>query len=208
MAKSQIIKDLANNSIDIETGLKRLLVISSNLDNNRFQNWVIKELNGYRAADELPAYRKNVSTIIRYTGINGRMQVTNQPLPTGFIPESFHEEIEAIKTINESVKALQEIVENRKAKMGKDLTMLAGAVFNESGIQCANIFMEFSLLSYVEVLTNVNTKLLTVFLELEKEFGLLDDLDINVTSKSKEELININKKIENVVYYNDMEEGL
>lgn len=55
MAKSQLIKDLATNKISLEEGLQRLLVISSELNNEELTSWIIGELNGYSNKVELPA---------------------------------------------------------------------------------------------------------------------------------------------------------
>ena len=40
MVKSQIIKDLAQDRITIESALRRLLVISYELDNSELQKWI------------------------------------------------------------------------------------------------------------------------------------------------------------------------
>lgn len=44
MAKSKIIKDLANNQISIEVALQRLMIIASDLDNEELLAWAEAEL--------------------------------------------------------------------------------------------------------------------------------------------------------------------
>ena len=77
MAKSKIIKSLANNEISMEVALNRLLVIASDLDNDNLSDWVAAELHGYSKGMELPEYRKKKSMHFTYSGINGGFQVTN-----------------------------------------------------------------------------------------------------------------------------------
>lgn len=49
MAKSKIIKDLANSSVDTMTALKRAKVLLSEIDNEDVNNWVNYEIAGYPA---------------------------------------------------------------------------------------------------------------------------------------------------------------
>ena len=58
MAKSKIIKELANSSIDTATALKRLKILLLNLNKPELNNWVNSELNGYKNADDVPEYRR------------------------------------------------------------------------------------------------------------------------------------------------------
>ena len=52
------------------------------------------------------------------------------------------------------------------------------------------------------IFSNIENKLLDILILLEREFGSLDELDIDVTTKSEEELKNINNQIL-VLIYND-----
>ena len=78
--------------------------------------------------------------------------------------------------------------------------------------------MRFRLLYYLEqiiskttflqIISNVKTKLILILLDLEKEFGSLDNLDIDVTVKSNEELKEVNNKLTNKLYFNGKSEIL
>lgn len=46
MAKSKIIKELANKEISIEVELNRLLIIASDIDNKELIQWAKNESNG------------------------------------------------------------------------------------------------------------------------------------------------------------------
>ena len=48
MAKSKIIKELANNDISLEVALNRLMIIASDIENEELSQWAERELNGYK----------------------------------------------------------------------------------------------------------------------------------------------------------------
>ena len=47
MAKSKIIKELANKEISLEVAFNRLLIIASDIGNTDLIDWATNELNGY-----------------------------------------------------------------------------------------------------------------------------------------------------------------
>ena len=65
MARSSIIKDLANSSIDTPTALKRAKVLFSELNNSELIDWVNYELTGYPEDVVLPDYRKEYGNIVQ-----------------------------------------------------------------------------------------------------------------------------------------------
>ena len=79
MAKSTIIKELANNQISMEVALQRLMIIASDLENEELSAWAEAELHGYSQSDTLPEYRNIRSIHFLYSGINGSFKVTNCP---------------------------------------------------------------------------------------------------------------------------------
>jgi len=198
MAKSKIVKDLATNNISVEESLRRLLVITSGLQNTSLNTWILNELNGYSDKSELPPYRKNVTTMVVYSGINGRMQVTNQPLPFTYIPDEFHD-ITGKQVCMDNISSVERIT-TENSDVGKDLTALAGAIYKKTGLECISITQKFNISSFVEIISNVKTKLQIIFLELESLFGLLDSLDIDVDSKTTEEIHAVNQKIGTYIF--------
>ncbi len=58
MAKSKIIKDLANGLVDTITALKRAKVLVSDLNNAEISKWLDCEISGYPADVAVPSYRK------------------------------------------------------------------------------------------------------------------------------------------------------
>lgn len=58
MARSQIIKDIANNTVDLQTALKRVKVLLQEFDDEKLLEWVNYEIEGYPSDAEVPEYRK------------------------------------------------------------------------------------------------------------------------------------------------------
>ena len=145
-------------------------------------------MNGYPNSSVVPSYRQAGLGQIVYSGINGSFQITNQPLPYGAIGDKYIQILKENK-ISENISTLEKFAsQNIDIQLGRDLTELAGVVYNNTGIQCANIYMKYSPETFLKILSNINTKLITIFLELDKQLGCLDELDIDTTDKRLVEL--------------------
>lgn len=208
MAKSQLIKDLATNKISLEEGLQRLMVISSELNNEELTNWLMGELSGYSSKAELPDYRKNIGSNLIYSSLNGSFQVTNVTLPNHYLPEKIREEV--VQTpFRTSIRGIEKFLEE-DGKIGMDLTGLAGVVYEETGIKCYKIFKEYSRVSIEEIISNVKNKLILLLLDLEREFGNLDNLD-NLDIEIEMLTDDKTKKVEESmkkIYFDDMDENI
>lgn len=197
MAKSKVIKELASNEISLEVALNRLLIIASDIENEELAQWVENELNGYPAGAELPAYRIVDNTYFVYSGINGRFQVKNAPLPLYEIlgvdkgQYSFR--------IFDGVNSLTTQMTG-EYKYGRDLTALAGIILAKTGISCTSITQLVPQNAIENVISAIKSKLLKVLIKLDKEYGCLDELDIDITEKDPEEVRKINAMIINYIF--------
>lgn len=205
MAKSQLIKDVATNKISVEETLQRLLIITDDLNIIEMKEWLKGELNGYSDIEKLPDYRKKVGNRIIYSGINGSFQVTNQPLPISFIPEEAREAVLNPK-IMESISTVEKTLID-DSEIGIDLTSLAGAIHKNTGVQCYSIFQKYSLTTLSEIISNVKNKALLMLLDLEKEFGNLDSLDIDNSAITEEKVKKIRGSV-NEIFYDGIGEEL
>lgn len=200
MAKSKIIKALANNEISMEIALNRLLIIASDLDNDNLADWAAAELHGYSKDMELPAYRKKKSLHFTYSGINGHFQITNSPF-TNLEIIAEHDGNAFNVPIRDSVTALQTFVDNHETQSYcRDYTYLSGYVYEQTGIQCTSIMQRIPLNFLQNILSEIKTRLLRILIKLDKEYGCLDDLDVDTTAKSPEEIAAINKVVNNYIY--------
>ena len=199
MAKSKIIKEIANKEISLEVAFNRLLIIASDVGNQNLIDWATNELDGYPSQARIPSYRKSGLGQIIYSGINGNFQVTAQPLPTGAVDSDILEKLKN-NSFSQDISSIEKFASDDNCNgVGKDLTDLAPIVYHTTEIQCISIYMKYTKETFNKILSIIRTKLLKVLIELDKEFGCLDDLDIDNTGKKLEEL---NNKL-NIIIYED-----
>lgn len=206
MAKSQLIKDITTNKITLEEGLQRLLVISYSLENEIVSTWIESELNGYPNITRLPEYRRKIAYRILYNGLNGSFKVTKASLPTNYIPKEFQDALKETGILD-GIKSIEETIRTG-SEVGRDLTDMAGLIYKKVGVTCISITQVYSGSSLQKVISNVKNKLILILLDLEKKFGSLDDLDIDVERVSTPELTTLNKAIEKRIYFDGISEEI
>ncbi|MEG9429937.1 MAG: hypothetical protein VZQ61_03320 [Christensenellaceae bacterium] len=194
MAKSNIVKQLINNEIDLTVAVRRLYVLTDAIGHEEIKNWADKEINGYTKDDTLPEYRVFKSCELRYSGINGNYQVTSQPLSLTWLKS---ETVNAI-SVHRINAPLLEIEENSKADdlLAIDRSYLAGEVEENTsdgfrGVQCFKIEQTVPAAQFGRIINFIYDKTLKALLELDKKYGCLDNLDIEsvkISKKDKAEL--------------------
>lgn len=205
MAKSEIIKELVNDEINIQKALYRLLLIANSIKDYKLVKWIESELNGYKSEDELPDYRIVRTSYITYSGRNGIYEVKNKPLPFTYIPEEYRENAFNNYVI-EGVDAL-EVLSKTDKELIRDLTSYSSLVYKESGIRCFNISAVYDTSIYINILSNIKTRLIKVLLILEEDFGCLDNLDISKEKIDRVDIDEVYKKIEITIYDNSVKIG-
>ena len=198
MAKSKIIKELANKEISLEVDFNRLLIIASDIGNTDLIDWATNELNGYSNDSKIPKYREGKMGHIVYSGINGRLQVNNQPLPLSVFDKEILDYIK-VNYFDQDIATIERFAFGDNGEIGLELTELAGNVYKNSSIQCISISMKFPKEMFLGILSAIRTKLLKIFIELDRDFGCLDNLDIDTNGRKLED---INNKL-NVIIYED-----
>lgn len=191
MAKSRIIKELANNEISIEVALSRVLIIASDIGNAELARWAEKELNGYHDNDDIPDYRIINDTRFVSSGIQGNIKFTNVAIPLEQIVG-----YDLPIRIYDGVQSIIEMIETkREGRYGRDLSALASRVYAKTGRQCYSIEQIVSISSIHGIINALKTILLKVLLELDKSFGNLDELDVDVSKISTEKIQQTNQTI-------------
>lgn len=211
MAKSKIIKDLANSNIDTITALKRAKVLFSELGNEKLLNWVNFEISGYPLDADLPSYRIEQGSLMgsyMKGSMASHMKWTNVSIPLGKMPEDIKKEMLSIK-FSEGVEALKQLADEYSTgdkKLGKvipaDLFPAIATFNNDPYMIITSAHVTVATHSIYNIFSMIESKLLDTLLLLEKEFGNLDELDLDIASKSPEELSQISDKI-TVIIYND-----
>lgn len=206
MVKSQLIKDLVQDNISLENALFRLKVITNSMGNVDLQTWINNEINGYKNDDKIPSYRQHPSYIIRYSGMNANFQV-KQNLLSEFIFDEHVRKIIESRNINLGIANIERSIET---EIGFNLIDLAPMVLKNSGgmIRCTSLNQIINPTSLVEILSSIKFKLIDILLQLENEFGNLDELDINTSIITKDNLDRLNSSINDYIYFDGKREEL
>lgn len=209
MAKSKIIKDLANNSVSIITALKRTKVLLSEFGNDELISWINNEISGYPDGVELPDYRCVKGNIVGsyFKGsLASHVTWTNVPIPLGKMP---HEQKEKLLNISfregiESLKILLNDSSEKESRLGKpvpaDYYPYIAKCNNDLYMMIISARVEIGYQNVQNIISVVENRLLDILIYLEKEFGNLDELDLDVDSKSREEKENIINKLQIIIY--------
>lgn len=108
MAKSQIIKDLANGTVDLHTSLKRAKVIFQEIGSEDLSRWIRNELEGYKNKEDVPEYRKVRGSLVGCY-IVGNMKCENVAIPTDNVDEDVVDGL-LVNYAKQSVFALQHAI--------------------------------------------------------------------------------------------------
>lgn len=207
MTKSKIIKELANETIDTSIALKRTKVLLSELNDEKLINWVNSELTGYSDIENLPSYRKVKGNIIGSYFKGSMMQHmtwTNVSIPLGNMPDDFKEGLLCIY-FKEGVESLKQLCE-QEGEIGKivpaDLFSSIAYYNNDEYMNITSARVIVGKQNVANIFSAIQNRLLDTLIILEKEFGNLDDLDIELTGKSEEDIQHIKDQI-NIIIYHD-----
>ena len=204
MAKSKIIKELANGSIDTQTALKRTKVLLQELDNDDVLRWINCEIEGYSSGSEVPEYRKISGQLYGSKGsMAAHMTYTHVPLPLGKMPDETKQAI-LVTDVTQGIEALKRMVSESEQSEAKTLAKGIPADFypyiatcnNDSYMIITSASVELNMPQILNIFSKVESILLDILYYLEKQFGNLDELDIDTESKNEEEL-------KEIIIYND-----
>lgn len=186
MAKSKIIKEFINEVISLEVALKRLKVILSDLNDPKLLRWVTNELRGYVQSEEIPEYRKDKGILLT-SYVAGGMNVRGASVPIEILGEELQETLLNV-TITDGVGGVIDMIEKDK-EIGKVLNGDLCAILSQlTGVAILEARVVVSKSILLAILNNVSDRVLEIMIELERQFGVLDDLDIIVEGHNLEEV--------------------
>lgn len=203
MAKSNIIKNFINSNMDINTALQNLMAILYCLEDENLINWANKELSGYDSINELPEYRKLKGRVMA-SYIVGNMKYSNAPFIISHLDDDIQENLININLYS-SISTLEEMKNKGESRIGKPIPPEFYIFLQENtNAHIIEASVNTDLSSINDVISKVRVKILKTLLFLEKEFGNLDELDIDISIKNKEELKNIVQHIHFNLYDNSI----
>lgn len=182
MPKSKIIKDAVENSVSLDQSLYRLYVIAKDINNEPLALWAENELHGYQKETDIPDYRKTINLELMYTGLNGRTQIKNAPLPYGLLSEDTVDSIAHIYA-QEGIQSIEEMAHGEHSPR-IDRTYLASELSDrsEGALQCISIYQVLPRAFFQSILSQVKSKLIAALIKLESEYGNLDGLGVDISN--------------------------
>lgn len=204
MAKSKIIKELANGLVDLKTALKRAKILVYDIGDEEISSWINSELAGYPDDAKLPSYRVT-SGQLRGSYFKGSLashtQWENVALPLGDMPDDTRESLLQIR-FTDSVSSIQHLLDSTERE-GERISKAIPADFfpaiahfnHDPFMNITSAKVEISPHFLKNILDEVESRLLDMLLLLEKEYGDLDELDIDVSRKTEEEQRDIAERI-------------
>jgi hypothetical protein len=200
MPKSQIIKDIVDDVVSLEKSLNRLFVLAEDVNNKQLAQWADKELKGYKPDDDVPEYRHTVCSHLEYSGINGGFQVKNLTLSKGWIETELMEQISSVNA-RDGIRFIEVLAANERGA-ARNLTELAGEVDSATngGISCTSIYQIIPQSFYQQICAEVKSKMIMALLELEKKYGNLDGLGIDISNKHPAQVERINSDLNNAIF--------
>ncbi len=201
MAKSKILKDMANGTVTLETTLKRTLLIAHDLKNEKLENWIKNELYGYSDDAKLPKYRiipgyLKISYVTRYS------KASNQPIGNSVLPENMQDF--ANYHCRDGIFSINEAIHSNNQLMVPLPDLIPFLKKKSPTISILDFYMCIPQSAFIKVVDCISRELTDILLKIDSEFGNLDDLDIS-PSKEQELMINnyINVKIDSFISIGD-----
>ena len=191
--------------MDIDTALQNLIAILYCLDDEGLINWAKRELEGYDTYGELPKYRKLKGRVMASFFV-GYTQYSKRQFGIAHLDKDVQESLLSINIYN-SISSLIEMKNSGKS-VGKPIPPeLYGILQENSNSYITSASVDIDLTSINDIISKVKTKVLETLLFLEREFGNLDGLDVDISTKSSEELKGIINYIEIKLYDNSISIG-
>ena len=102
--------------------------------------------------------------------------------------------------IQDSIKALEAVLDGQSGDYYRDLTSISSVISTRTMIIYSSIrqIVPFNVLR--NIISMLKTRMIKAMLKLEREYGNLDELDIDTSSKTKQERESINTTVINYIY--------
>ncbi|MBU4277584.1 MAG: hypothetical protein KKC30_12650 [Proteobacteria bacterium] len=173
-----------NGDSDLSTLLRKCKVLASRLGSKPLEDWLIWESNGYPNHVNVPEYRMWPLAIKgHFSGPLGS-GLRNVTVPMRFIPKEVRPSYQSYKcrqSISLVEKALQKTDDKSLRVPTGDLVVALGTnVYN--GMNCLQVWAEFSPSHFVELLNSVRNRILDFALAVWKENPKAGDVDGKPTS--------------------------
>ena len=197
MKRSQIIIELIKDEVNVVQAMDILNLLLQDIKDKKIKKWLDNEINGYSKESELPEYRV-LEANIKGNFIGGRIKCTNQDIP---IKPEYVKEYTKVKVTSPISEIMQLSIAEKESKehcLGIPLHQVLAQEISLVNGEVISARRELSIYAHTNLLNKIKTKVLKIFIELEKKYGNLDDYYIDFSNKTKEkEVLN---NINNIIY--------
>lgn len=192
----ELIKDLSYDKITLNQALMRAKLISFEINNDDFKNWINKELNGYLNTDKLPEYRIVPCDVFAVLEAYGQRKMVPYDLTN--IDKDLGGEIYKMK-VQQSVTLIENGLKDTDETYGYQdfpfqLVQMLREMSDNNFITNVKRRIQFSQMEHILNLTK--QKLIDTLLDLDKTFPNMQDNYQN-TEENKEKT---NTIINNHIY--------
>lgn len=192
MKRSKIIIELIKDEISVVQAMDILNILLEDIDDKKIKSWLNNEINGYKNEKDIPKYRNVEASIIgTYLGSNIRtvLTCTNQPIP---IKPEFIKEFTNVKVDSGLNEILQLSIAEKESENHSLIMPVHTALAQQATMLNAQIISAnrtLSLYAYTNILNRLKSIVLKILIELEKEYGNLDDYYIDFSNKKVEKVV-------------------
>lgn len=170
------------------------------------------EIEGYATDLDVPEYRKIGGQLYGsyFKGsMMSHMKYTHVPLPLGKMPTESKQAL-LVTDITQGIETLKRMVTESEQSETKTLARGIPADFYPYIATCNNdpymiitsASIELNMPQILNIFSKVESILLDILFYLEKQFGNLDELDIDTTTKNEDEIKEIIEHIQVIIYNN------
>lgn len=197
MQRSKVIIELIKDEINVVQAMDILNLLLQDITDKKIKKWLDYEINGYEKDKDVPKYRILKANIVG-DYIGGMVKCSGKDIPIK--PEHIEEYSKVIITAPIS-QIMQLSIAEKESKehclaiplhpvLAQHISLVNGEVISAR--------RELSIYAHTNLLALIKSKVLKIFVELEKKYGNLDDYYIDFSNKKAEK--EIVKDITNIIY--------
>lgn len=189
MKRSKIIIDLVRDEITVIQAINILKLLLQDCKNEKILNWLNREIDGYSNEDEIPKYRK-VSCNVVGNVKSGYLVVSKMNIPVKEEYKKFVMNYDVRCGLNSvyQYSLAEEKEENHHLVLDMPLDYINAVSLIDGEITHAR--RELSIYAFTNILNDLKPIVLNIYMELEKNYGNLDDYYIDMNDREKSQQIN------------------
>lgn len=189
MNRSKIIIDLVRDEITVIQAINILKLLLQDCKNAKILNWLNKEIDGYSNDDEIPNYRKISCSVVGNVK-SGYLVVSKMNIPVKDEYKKFVMNYEVRCGLNSiyQYSLAEEKEESHCLTLDIPLDFINAVSLIDGEITHAR--RKLSIYSFTNILNDMKPIILNIFMELEKNYGNLDNYYIDMSDKEKKQQVN------------------